>query len=412
MKLRYTLSTAIKGLKAHKSRSVLTILGIVIGIAAIILVMSIGQGAQSLILNQIQGIGSRTISIEPGREPKGPSDIYAVFTDSLKDRELKALENRANVRGNNKFAPMVIYSGVVAYENETKRANVIGSTDLWLEILGVYPTMGTMFGQDEVSQRAPVIVLGSEIKQDLFGDSDAIGKKVKVKNVSFRVIGTFPPRGQVAMFDVDKMVMVPYSTAQKYLMGINYFNAIEVQAESEAIVPQAVEDIRATLRELHNITDPEKDDFHVMTMADAVQRVGIITDVLTLLLVSVAAISLVVGGIGIMNIMLVSVTERTREIGLRKALGATGNDIMRQFLLEAVLLTMLGGGIGILSGGGLGWLVAFGFRNIGGLNWDFIFPVSAAIMGLVVAAVVGLVFGLYPARQASQKSPIEALRYE
>ena len=412
MNLRFTLDTAVKGLKAHKSRSALTVLGIVIGIAAIILVMAIGKGAQSLILNQIQGMGSRTISIEPGREPKGPSDIYQVFTDSLKDKEVKALGLPANVRGNNKVAPMVVQSNVLSYEDQTKRANIVGGSDLFMSILDVYPAEGAMFTEDDIRQRAPVVILGATVKQDLFGDSDAVGKKVKIKNMSFRVVGVYPPRGRVVMFDVDGMVLAPYSTVQKYLMGINYYNEIMVEAENEQIVPQVVEDIKSTLRELHNITDPEKDDFHVVTMADAVQRVSIITDVLTLLLVSVAAISLIVGGIGIMNIMLVYVTERTKEIGLRKALGATGTDIMTQFLMEAVLLTMMGGGIGILLGGSLAWLTAFGFRNFGGLDWDFVFPFSAALLGLGVAGTIGLIFGLYPARQASQKSPIEALRYE
>jgi putative ABC transport system permease protein len=334
MNYRFTLDTAVKGLKAHRSRSALTVLGIVIGITAIILVMAIGKGAQSLILNQIQGIGSRTISIEPGRQPNGPSDIYQVFTDSLKDAEVKALEQPANVRGKNKVAPMVVQSNVLTYEDQTKRANIVGGSDLFMSILDVYPTEGAMFTEDDIRQRSPVVVLGSEIKQDLFGDSDAVGKKVKIKNMTFRVVGVYPPRGRVVMFDVDNMVLAPYSTVQKYLMGINYYNEVMVQAENEQIVPMVVEDIKSTLRELHNITDPEKDDFHVVTMADAVQRVSIITDVLTLLLVSVAAISLIVGGIGIMNIMLVSVTERTKEIGLRKALGATGTDIMTQFLME------------------------------------------------------------------------------
>ena len=195
-------------------------------------------------------------------------------------------------------------------------------------------------------------------------------------------------------------------------MGINYFNSIIARAENEKIVPQVVKSIELTLRETHNITDPEKDDFHIATQALAVERVGMVTGILTALLVSVAAISLVVGGVGIMNIMLVSITERTKEIGLRKALGATNKDIMLQFLLEAMILTGLGGIAGIIFGGLLSFIASFILSRIVSLDWTFAFPVSAALLGLAVAALVGLIFGLYPARQASLKSPMEALRYE
>jgi putative ABC transport system permease protein len=196
------------------------------------------------------------------------------------------------------------------------------------------------------------------------------------------------------------------------LLGTDYYNEILEQAETEEMVPQVVRDIEATLRESHNIDDPDKDDFHVVTQQEAADMVKTITGVLTLLLMSVAAISLLVGGIGIMNIMLVSVTERTREIGLRKAIGATNKDIITQFLMEAVLLTALGGVIGILCGGGMSFLISLVLSKAVGLNWVFVFPVSAAIVGLIVASFVGLVFGLYPARQAAKKSPMEALRYE
>jgi len=195
-------------------------------------------------------------------------------------------------------------------------------------------------------------------------------------------------------------------------LGINYFNSIIARAENEKIVPQVVKSIELTLRETHNITDPEKDDFHIATQALAVERVGMVTGILTALLVSVAAISLVVGGVGIMNIMLVSITERTKEIGLRKALGATNKDIMLQFLLEAMILTGLGGIAGIIFGGLLSFIASFILSRIVSLDWTFAFPVSAALLGLAVAALVGLIFGLYPARQASLKSPMEALRYE
>jgi len=414
MTLKHTFKTALTGLKTHKARSALTILGIVIGIAAIIMVMSVGQGAQDLILNQVRGLGSRTIIIEPGREPKGPSGFASILGDSLKDRELEAIKKKSNVAGLADVAPIVIVrdaSGVV-YQGETYQAMTIGASDLVPKILEIYPKEGVFFSDEDIKQRASVVVIGSEVKKKLFGPSDALGQKIKIKNMNFRIVGVLPAKGQVSMFNADELVIVPYTTAQQYLLGTNYYNAIIVQAESEEAISRTVRDIELTLRELHNITDPEKDDFHVTTQADIADRVSAITDIFSILLVSVAAISLLVGGIGIMNIMLVSVTERTREIGLRKAIGATESDIMRQFLFEAIILTAIGGIIGVLLGAFFSFAASLVLSRIVSIVWAFVFPVSAAVLGIGVAGLVGLVFGLYPARQASLKSPIEALRYE
>ena len=402
----------MKGLQANKSRSFLTILGIVIGITAIIMVMSIGNGAQSLILNQIQGLGSQTIIIEPGKEPTGPSSYAEIFTDSLKERDIKALLNPANVPNLKELTPNVVQVANITYGSESIRESVIGCSDAITRILDIYPDEGTVFGADEIASKASVAILGAEVKKKLFGASDALGEKIKIKGRTFRVVGILAAKGQVSLFNVDNMVLVPYTTAQQYLLGIDYFHTFILRASSDETVDQVVRDAQATLREMHGIDDPSKDDFHVTSQADAAERVRTITDVLTMLLISVAAISLVVGGIGIMNIMLVSVTERTREIGLRKAIGATENDILLQFLLEAVILTAMGGVFGIILGAGLSFLISIILTNAVGLDWTFVFPVSAAVLGISVSAVIGLVFGLYPARQASQKSPIEALRYE
>ncbi len=412
MPLKDALKIALKGLQANKSRSFLTILGIVIGITAIIMVMSIGNGAQSLILNQIQGLGSQTIIIEPGKEPTGPSSYAEIFTDSLKERDIKALLNPANVPNLKELTPNVVQVANITYGSESIRESVIGCSDAITRILDIYPDEGTVFGADEIASKASVAILGAEVKKKLFGASDALGEKIKIKGRTFRVVGILAAKGQVSLFNVDNMVLVPYTTAQQYLLGIDYFHTFILRASSDETVDQVVRDAQATLREMHGIDDPSKDDFHVTSQADAAERVRTITDVLTMLLISVAAISLVVGGIGIMNIMLVSVTERTREIGLRKAIGATENDILLQFLLEAVILTAMGGVFGIILGAGLSFLISIILTNAVGLDWTFVFPVSAAVLGISVSAVIGLVFGLYPARQASQKSPIEALRYE
>lgn len=412
MKLKHGLITAFAGLRAHKSRSALTILGIVIGITAIIVMMSVGEGAQNLILNQIRGLGSQTIAIEPGAEPKGFSDFTQIFTDSLKQKDAESLKIPSNVRGIKEVSPNVVQVATVASSFEAIRANVIGVAPAIAKILELYPAEGQFFEDEDVKEKASVAVIGSDIKTDLFGESDALGQNIKIKGRTFRVIGIIAPKGQVSLFNIDKIVAVPYSTAQKYLFGINYFNSIIVQAESEQIVPSAVEEIKITLRQNHNISDPSKDDFHVMTQAEVANRAGAVTDILTALLVSIAAISLIVGGIGIMNIMIVAVTERTREIGLRKAIGATEKDILAQFLLEALMLTGIGGIFGIVLGAGLSYLAAFALSKIVSSVWTFTFPLSAALLGLAVSSAIGLIFGLYPARQASLKNPIEALRYE
>lgn len=411
MRFQQTFQSASTGLRTNKSRSALTILGIVIGITAIMVVMSVGSGAQALILNQIQGIGGETIIIEPGREPKGPSDFAEAFTDSLKDRELTAIR-KLEGRGLSEVTPLVVSVGTVSYEQETKRANVRGVLPSFFRILNLTPDEGNLFTEDDVRQHEQVAIIGADIKDELFGLSDAVGKRIKIKNTSLRIIGVLAKKGQVSFINVDDMVFMPYTATQDYLTGTNYFQGIFVKASSKDDVKPMVAEIEYALRELHNITDPEKDDFHVSTQEDALETVSLITTSLTAMLVSIAAISLVVGGIGIMNIMLVSVTERTREIGLRKAVGARNRDILTQFLVESVMLTMLGGLLGIVLGASISYLAALVLSKTVASGWTFSFPLSAMLLGLGVSSFVGIVFGLYPARQASKKSPMEALRYE
>ncbi|MEK7630135.1 MAG: ABC transporter permease [Patescibacteria group bacterium] len=412
MVIKYSIKTALNGLKTHKSRSVLTVLGIVIGITAIILVMSLGQGAQDLILGQIKGIGARTIATVPGRQPKGPTDFISMFTDSLKPADLLALSQKKNVPHADGIMPVVFGSQSAVYENNTYRPTIFGATELFSKIYNIYPEEGRIFTNDEVKSYSDVVVIGSKVNIQLNGNGSLLNQKIKINGRNFKVIGIFPKQGQSTFLNFDEAAFIPYTTAQQYVFGKKHFDRIVVQADTEANVAQTVEDIKITLRNNHNITDPTKDDFFVETQAQAMATVGTITSVLTLFLAAVAAISLVVGGIGIMNIMLVSVTERTREIGLRKALGATEKDILVQFLLEAIILTALGGAIGIILGATLSFIISLVLTKFLAVNWVFSFPVGAAALGLGVAAFVGLVFGIYPARQASKKSPIEALRYE
>jgi putative ABC transport system permease protein len=350
MTLRYTIKTALRGLRVNSSRSFLTILGIVIGITAIILISSLGKGAQDLILNQIQGLGSKTIVVIPGREPKGPSDTISLFSDSLKQKDLAAIKTKANVPTLGNVIPVVFGSESAFYENQDYHLTIFGSSADIVTIFDLKVNQGNFFTDDDVLSRSAVVVIGSKVKSELFGDSDALGQKIKIKNKTLRVIGVMPAKGQVSFFNFDEAAIVPYTTAQDYIFGIKNFHRFIIEANSDSTIAATVRDVTATLRESHGITDPDKDDFFVQTQADLANRLSTITNVLTLFLAAVAGISLFVAGIGIMNIMLVSVTERTREIGLRKALGATEKDILSQFLFEAIALTGTGGIIGIMLG--------------------------------------------------------------
>jgi len=411
MVFTHLTKTALNGILRNKVRSSLTILGVVIGITSIMMVMSLGEGAQNLILGQIQSMGAKTIVVEPGREPTGPASFAQMMGDSLTHKDLDALKNKFNVPYAVNIEPLNVSGGVASYRNETYQASIFGSSGLIQDMYDMKLQDGRFIDDYDIQNKSYVTVIGSKVKEELFGSDEAVGQKIKLKGINFKVIGVLSKKGQ-GFINFDEVIVVPWSVAQQYIFGIKYFHHIIIEADTEKNVNSTVRDVVATLRNSHDITDPDKDDFRVTTQEGAKEQVETILNIFTLFLAAIAAISLVVGGVGIMNIMLVSVTERTREIGLRKALGATGEDIMTQFLLEAVMLTALGGIIGIILGTGLSFVASFILSNYAGLEWAFSFPVTAALVGIGVSAAVGLVFGLYPARQASLKSPIEALRYE
>jgi putative ABC transport system permease protein len=410
VKLKYSIKTALTGLTTHKSRSALTIVGIVIGITSIILVMSLGQGAQNLILGQVKGLGATTIIVLPGKISFGPSTAAQTMNDSLKEKDLALLETKANVPNAKFVMPMVVGAGQAVYGSQVFQVAVFGSGELVPNIFNINPNRGYFFTRDDVMSRSAVVVIGYKVQKNLFDGNDALGQKIRIKNNTFKVIGVLPEKGSSSSF--DDAVFMPYTTTQQYITGTKYYSRLVIEANSEANLNSTVDDVKITLRNSHNITDISKDDFSVTTSADIASTLSTVTNALTAFLAAVAAISLIVGGIGIMNIMLVSVTERTREIRLRKAIGATNKNILVQFLFEAVMLTGTGGLIGVFLGGLLSYLISLILTSVLGLDWQFIFPWSAAIMGIVVASFVGLIFGIYPANQASKKSPMEALRYE
>lgn len=413
MTFKHYLKMSAVALRTNKARSFLTILGIVIGIAAIILIVSLGQGAQKLILAQIQGLGSKSVVVIPGRQLEGPPT--SVSLDSLKEKDLKALENKVNVPHAASVIPVVFGSEIASYESQNFRAALYGSSPEMTTVFDAAPTEGLFFTNEDINANASVVVIGSKTRKELFSGkeaSDILGQRIKIKNKSFKIIGILPSKGSTSLINFDDAVIIPYSTAQNYLYGIKHFDRLLVDVDNEANLLQTVGDVTRTMRNSHNIDDPDKDDFSIVNQAELAKSIGVITGALTYFLAAVAAISLLVGGIGIMNIMLVSVTERTREIGLRKAVGATTKNILIQFLFESILLTLVGGITGIILGTGAAYVASIIINRFIPFGWQFVFPLGATILGVLVSAVIGLGFGVYPARKAAKKSPIEALRYE
>ena len=413
MKLRATIIMAAVGLSTNKTRSALTILGIVIGITSIIIVMSMGQSAQNLILGEVQSLGPTNIFVIPGKQPKGfDGGAATLLQDSLIERDIQDLGKKENVPNSTKVTGMVFSPVVASFESETYSTMILGGDATLAGIWNLQVANGSEISDEDISTKSSNVVIGYKIAESLFGLSDPVGEKIKVKDRYYRVIGILEPKGQSPFVNFDEAILAPVTTVQQYVMGIKHYQRVIVIADNIDHIPDVVSDIKAVLRANHGIDNPDNDDFFIQTQADLANTIGTITDVLTILLGSVAAISLIVGGIGIMNIMFVSVTERTREIGLRKAIGATNKDILTQFLVEAIILTVSGGLVGILFGSILSFLATIAIKQFGGISFPFSFSYLGAFLGVSVSSAIGFIFGIFPARKAAQKSPIEALRYE
>jgi len=420
MKFSNSFKTAIIGLKTNKTRSFLTILGIVIGIMSVILMMSLGHGAQNLILGQIMSMGSNNIYVEPGTfsgEIGGGNMMQQMMEEmeikTLTLEDMEAIEKDPLVE---MVAPLVYGVGRVVYKNNDEKITLFGTTPAYNKITDAQTILGSDFTDFDVQAMSKVAVLGYKIKEDLFEDENPIGKIIRIKKTNFRVIGVMEEQGTQMFQNLDEYIYIPITTAQKFLLGTNHIQSSVVKIVSQDKIDEAIEGVRFILRERHNIYNPEgdlsKDDFKVVSGKETAEIMNTVTSILTLLLSSVAAIALVVGGVGIMNIMLVSVVERTREIGLRKAVGARKKDILYQFLIEAVVLTGLGGILGILLGAIFSYLMSIVLTMVLGIKWEFVLSLSSIILAFGVATGIGLVFGIYPARKAAKLSPIDALRYE
>jgi putative ABC transport system permease protein len=400
-----TLRLALRALARNKLRSSLTMLGIIIGVGAVIAVVSIGQGADAMIQEGIQNMGTNVVYISAGSGRPGGMRMGYGAVKTLTMDDLQAISREVPMI--KEAAPGVMSRAQVVYQNQNWNTSIMGTTSNYFPIRKWVVTAGSVFSDDEVEAAANVCVIGTTVSRYLFGDEDPIGKQIRIRNLPFRVIGLLESKGQSVMgTDQDDQIMAPYTTVQRKLAGVTWLQMILASATTPDASIAAMQPITALLRERHRIRQGDEDDFFVRTQSEMADMAAQTQLVMTILLVSVASVSLIVGGIGIMNIMLVSVTERTREIGVRMAVGATETDVQMQFLVEAVTLSMMGGLVGIVVGIGLSFLIS----NL--LTWPTVLSTQAIVLAAFFSIGVGVFFGFYPARKAAQLDPIEALRYE
>lgn len=415
-RIQKSIEIARSALLRHKLRAVLTILGITVGITAVIVVLSAGKAIELFITSQVTQFGTDWIQVEVKVPATGHTSVenaggmaQGITITTMTAKDADEIKKNPNI--------LDVYAGsatqeVVSVEEKNKLAMIFGVTEGFQRVDTGTIAEGRFFTEAEEKGLARVVVLGSRLKDTMFGDEDAIGKNVKIKKYNFKVIGVMAERGSAGVFSMDDMIIMPLKSLQKLIQGIDYVSFILATMKDKSLGEQTVEDLTLLMRDLHDITDPNLDDFAVTTADQAMEMLAVITGAIKILLFALACISLVVGGVGIMNIMYVSVTERTFEIGLRKALGAKKADILNQFLTEAVVLTFLGGILGIILGVGLTWLISFVATNFLNFDWQFYFSYTYILLASGISILVGLISGLYPARSAASLDPMVALRKE
>jgi macrolide transport system ATP-binding/permease protein len=399
------LKQAVSAMLSHKLRAFLSILGILIGVAAVIAMLAIGQGAKQSIEKQLSSLGSNLLIIRPGATKSGGVALQSGVTTRFTVQDVEAIKKLNDCV---KYSsPSVRDRAQIVYADKNWNTQVEGVGTSYEKLRSATPTVGRFFTEDEVRMRDKVALFGTTVVKELFGTSNPIGETIKINLINFKVIGILPEKGSAGPQDQDDTVIIPITTAMYRIFGKQYIDSIYVEATSPDTIDIAEEKINKLIIKQHRlITKDQQDSFQIRNMADIKKTLESTTQTMSLLLGAIAAISLLVGGIGIMNIMLVSVTERTREIGLRKAIGANNKDIMVQFLIEAVLMSFIGGLVGIMLGSGVSMLIAFAS------GWSVSISLSSIVLATLFSLVVGIVFGLWPARQASLLDPIEALRYE
>lgn len=409
MRLFETVLIALKNLQINKRRSMLTTLGLIIGIGSVILVMSAGAGAQSLITGAVQTRGTDQVVILAGAsDPDGPpAQALGIIVTTLTEEDKDAILEKNNVAHLTHAAGYITGSGILQWESDERNVTFTGTNADYEIIEKVDLSEGEFFTEVQNKQRERVLVLGSEAAKDIFGEVRAVGQEVKIDRKRFRVIGVLEPKGNTVFEDVDGSIIMPLQTAQYDLMGVRHVTFIRALIENERYLEDTIEEIRETLIDRH-----EEEDFSIRNTADLLDILETITNALRFFLVGIAAVSLFVGGVGIMNIMLISVQEKTREIGLRKAVGAKRVDIMIQFLVETVILSLVGGCIGVIGGILFAALIYAVVQGLGYTDYRFIVSPLAVLVSFSVAAAIGLLFGVYPARKAANLEPIDALRYE
>ncbi len=392
---------------SNKVRSGLTILGIVIGIGSVIALVAIGQGAQGSIESSIQSIGSNLVLVTPGMQRVAGGGVSSGrgSAQTLTQEDSDAIQK--NVSSVKAVAPEISKRYQVTAKGTNTNTSIIGTVPAYESVRSVEVESGSFISDQNIKSTSKVAVIGPTTRDDLFGvDTDPIGQKIKINKIEFKIVGVMKAKGGTGFGSQDDRIFVPISTAQRYLSGDTYVTTISVEAENQQVMTEVQSQITALLMERHKISDPLSVDFTIMNQADIVATASSITNTFTMLLGAIAGISLIVGGIGIMNMMLTTVTERTREIGLRKAVGAKRRDINLQFLIEAAVLTLIGGILGVF----LGWITASIISNLTGMATSV--TLSSVFLAFGVSTAIGIIFGYYPARQASKMNPIQALRYE
>jgi putative ABC transport system permease protein len=406
MNFKNLLKIAVRALVRNKLRAFLTMLGIIIGVASVIAMLAIGEGSKKNIQDQMSSMGTNLIMIMPNMQQRGGVSLGASSSVVLKMTDVEALRNEATALS--EVSPQISASGQVIYGNQNTQTTVYGVSEEYLSIRKLKIASGRIFNSNEVRSMSKVCILGKTVVENLFGEgSDPVGMSIRIKNLPFQIIGVLEDKGESGMGqDQDDLILAPYTTVQRRLAAIDYINGIYASAVTEAKSAQAIEEVTEILRRTHKLKESDEDDFRVMSQSELMETVSSITDIMTYLLGAIAGISLLVGGIGIMNIMFVSVTERTREIGLRMSIGGRGQDILRQFLVESIILSILGGALGVV----FGYLIAKGAGSL--IDIPTIITSRSVILAFAVCFAIGVFFGWYPARKAAGLNPIDALRYE